>query len=104
MNASLLSKNPVSNSKNNKNSRKKKRELVTESTTLKNQLQLLEQHILEEEEQVQEQRSSDLKVWTREEPKEGKHVAFEIPAGTVVKALLVSGADCSVAVQKPTGP
>ncbi len=45
-----------------------------------------------------------LKAWGGEEKKEGKHVSFEIPAGTVVKAVLVSGADCSVAVQKPTGP
>lgn len=45
-----------------------------------------------------------LKVWEGAEKKDGKHVSFEIPAGTVVKALLVSGADCSVAVQKPTGP
>ena len=33
-----------------------------------------------------------------------RNVLFEIPAGVVVKAVLVSGADCSVAVQKPTGP
>jgi len=46
----------------------------------------------------------NLKSWGGEEKKEGKHVSFEIPAGTVVKAVLVSGADCSVAVQKPTGP
>jgi conjugal transfer pilus assembly protein TraB len=45
-----------------------------------------------------------LKSWEGAEKKEGKHVSFEIPAGTVVKAVLVSGADCSVAVQKPTGP
>jgi len=45
-----------------------------------------------------------LKVWEAEEKKEEKHVLFEIPAGTVVKGVLVSGADCSVAVQKPTGP
>jgi conjugal transfer pilus assembly protein TraB len=51
-----------------------------------------------------ELRDSPLKIWEPEEKKEDKHVLFEIPAGTVVKALLVSGADCSVAVQKPTGP
>jgi hypothetical protein len=45
-----------------------------------------------------------LKVWESEDKKEDKHVLFEIPAGTVVKGVLVSGADCSVAVQKPTGP
>lgn len=45
-----------------------------------------------------------LKIWEAEEKKDEKHVLFEIPAGTVVKGVLVSGADCSVAVQKPTGP
>lgn len=45
-----------------------------------------------------------LKIWEADEKKEEKHVLFEIPAGTVVKAVLVSGADCSVAVQRPTGP
>ncbi|HSX38485.1 MAG TPA: TraB/VirB10 family protein [Chlamydiales bacterium] len=45
-----------------------------------------------------------LQAWEGMEKKDAKHVSFEIPAGTVVKAVLVSGADCSVAVQKPTGP
>ena len=45
-----------------------------------------------------------LRIWGITEAKEEKNVLFEIPAGTVVKAILVSGADCSVAVQKPTGP
>ncbi len=45
-----------------------------------------------------------LKIWEIADKKEDKNVLFEIPAGTVVKAILVSGADCSVAVQKPTGP
>jgi len=47
---------------------------------------------------------SPLKIWESDEQKESKHVLFEIPAGTVIKAVLVSGADCSVAIQKPTGP
>lgn len=51
-----------------------------------------------------ENREPPLKIWESEEKKEDKHVLFEIPAGTVVKAVLVSGADCSVALQKPTGP
>lgn len=42
--------------------------------------------------------------WQYEESPDERNVLFEIPAGTVVKAVLVSGADCSVAVQKPTGP
>lgn len=42
--------------------------------------------------------------WEIEEKKEDRNILFEIPAGTVVKAVLVSGADCSVAIQKPTGP
>jgi conjugal transfer pilus assembly protein TraB len=47
---------------------------------------------------------SYLKVWESDEKVEEKNVMHEIPAGTVLKAVLVSGADCSVAVQKPTGP
>jgi conjugal transfer pilus assembly protein TraB len=43
-------------------------------------------------------------VWEQPAKKEGRNVLYEIPAGTVLKAVLVSGADCSVAVQKPTGP
>lgn len=45
-----------------------------------------------------------LKTWESLEKPTDRHVLFEIPAGSVVKAVLVSGADCSVAVQKPTGP
>jgi conjugal transfer pilus assembly protein TraB len=45
-----------------------------------------------------------MKAWERVGKKEERHVSFEIPAGTVLKAVLVSGADCSVAVNKPTGP
>ncbi len=45
-----------------------------------------------------------LRSWERPVKKGEKHVAYEIPAGTVLKAVLVSGADCSVAVHKPTGP
>lgn len=45
-----------------------------------------------------------LKVWEPTEEVSDRNVLFEIPAGTVVKAVLVSGADCSVSVQKPTGP
>lgn len=47
---------------------------------------------------------SHLTTWSAEEGRDERHILFEIPAGTVVKAVLVSGADCSVAVQKPTGP
>lgn len=43
-------------------------------------------------------------TWEAPLKNEDKNVLFEIPAGTVVKAVLVSGADCTVAVQKPTGP
>ena len=49
-------------------------------------------------------REAQLTEWTSQDDQEDKHVLFQIPAGTVVKAVLVSGADCSVAVQKPTGP
>ncbi len=45
-----------------------------------------------------------LRVWEIEDQEEERNVLFEIPAGTIVKAVLVTGADCSVATQKPTGP
>ena len=45
-----------------------------------------------------------IKVWEATEEASDRNVLFEIPAGTVVKAVLVSGADCSVSVEKPTGP
>ena len=48
--------------------------------------------------------SAKLQVWEAAEKPNDRNVLFEIPAGTVVKAVLISGADCSVAVQKPTGP
>jgi conjugal transfer pilus assembly protein TraB len=51
-----------------------------------------------------EKKPAALKSWDRSGKKEERHVSFEIPAGTVLKAVLVSGADCSVAVHKPTGP
>jgi len=51
-----------------------------------------------------EEKELPLKIWEGSDQKEEKHVSFEIPAGTIVKAILVSGADCSVALQKPTGP
>lgn len=51
-----------------------------------------------------EPETPNLKVWEPLEKNDDRNVLFEIPAGTVVKAILVSGADCSVAVQKPTGP
>lgn len=50
------------------------------------------------------EQSPKFREWSLSEHSEGKNVLYEIPAGTVVKAVLVSGADCSVAVQKPTGP
>lgn len=43
-------------------------------------------------------------TWESPVKHEEKNVLFEIPSGTVVKAVLVSGADCTVAVQKPMGP
>jgi conjugal transfer pilus assembly protein TraB len=54
--------------------------------------------------EAMEERVPPLKIWESDEKNENKNVLFEIPAGTVVKAVLVSGADCSVAIQKPTGP
>ncbi len=43
------------------------------------------------------------KGWERTPKKEEHSVAFEIPAGTVLKAVLISGVDCGVGVQKPVG-
>ena len=64
--------------------------------------------IIQQQAEVQVQEHShhpvQLSEWTAEGDRDDKNVLFEIPAGTVVKAVLVSGADCSVAVQKPTGP
>lgn len=51
-----------------------------------------------------EEEAPKLKVWEPLEKSDDRNILFEIPAGSVVKAVLVSGADCSVAVQKPTGP
>ena len=45
-----------------------------------------------------------IKMWEASEKLNDRHIAFEIPAGSVVKAVLLSGADCSVGVHKPTGP
>ena len=55
-------------------------------------------------EPVLQPREPQFTEWAHTSEKDEKNVLFEIPAGTVVKAVLVSGADCSVAVQKPTGP
>lgn len=45
-----------------------------------------------------------LRTWGDNKPQEERNVLFEIPAGTIVKCVLVSAADCSVAVKKPSGP
>lgn len=86
--------------------------LATETSSLKEKLQSIEQQAQEEppvplqgKDNFEEpQMAPELKVWQCEDPTESKNVLYEIPAGTVVKAVLVSGADCSVAVHKPTGP
>lgn len=79
-----------------------------ETLSLSHQIKMLEEKLQESAKPLdplpQHTAARQWKVWGNEDKKEGKHVAFEIPAGTVVKAVLVSGADCSVAVQKPTGP
>lgn len=45
-----------------------------------------------------------LRTWGDQRGVEERNVLFEIPAGTIVKCILVSAADCSVAVKKPSGP
>lgn len=91
-----------------------KTKLTQETENLKSQIQSLKQGL---DLKTPSERSSSfnpstehesdpshIKVWEPLEKNEDRHVLFEIPAGSVVKAVLVSGADCSVAVQKPTGP
>lgn len=92
-----------------------------EKNDLLRQTQQLQGHVQELEVQLQKKEAktpisfdssksaleeipSHLRVWEAHETQENRHVLFEIPAGSVVKAVLVSGADCSVAIQKPTGP
>ena len=43
----------------------------------------------------------NLKVWESSEKTTDRNVLFEIPAGTVVKAVIVGGVDCNVGVQRP---
>ncbi len=82
--------------------------LSSETSSLKQRLQELEAKEQEARSspapQPEEIAEGEFQAWTCEEAEEDHHVLFEIPAGTVVRAVLVSGADCSVAVQKPTGP
>jgi len=83
-----------------------KEQLERETRLLAEKLKALEDEIHQPDPtpEIKKAAPKNLKGWEGVEKKEGKHVAYEIPAGTVVKAVLVSGADCSVAVQKPTGP
>lgn len=87
------------------------KEILTQETRhLRDQIKTLEDKIpvyqqpVYQEPEVMEMVGDSLKIWEAADRKEEKNVLFEIPAGSVVKAILVSGADCSVAVQKPTGP
>jgi conjugal transfer pilus assembly protein TraB len=89
-------------------------QLSTEQTSLKQKLSALreehERKIHEtaiqsnSENEAEESTAYRLHSWGSDSSDASRHVSYEIPAGTVVKAVLVSGADCSVAVQKPTGP
>lgn len=92
-----------------------KRELTQETQTLQEKLKVLEEEVqtraviplyqpVNPPHFSEESPPDQLKVWESSEKSNDRNTLFEIPAGTVVKALLVSGADCSVAVQKPTGP
>lgn len=92
-----------------------KRQLVQETQTLQEKIKNLEEELkskptstnytaMEPTSLLAEPPFLKLKVWEPLEKPSDRNVLFEIPAGTVVKAILVSGADCSVAVQKPTGP
>ena len=90
-----------------------KSELHQETQVLKNQIKSLETEIRTKTSPAiytspditpVQDAAPALKVWEPTEKANDRNVLFEIPAGTVIKAVLVSGADCSVAVQKPTGP
>ena len=91
-----------------------KNDLMQQTQRLQEQVQTLETQLHKKDTKVAtavdgnrsplEEAPSHLRIWEVTEAKEDRHVLFEIPAGSVVKAVLVSGADCSVAVQKPTGP
>ncbi|MDN3505451.1 MAG: TraB/VirB10 family protein [Rhabdochlamydiaceae bacterium] len=64
-------------------------------------LQHLETRNLSE---ISSQNEKKIQEWRVVKSDESRHASCEIPAGTVVKAVLVSGADCSVGIHKPTGP
>jgi conjugal transfer pilus assembly protein TraB len=82
-----------------------KRLMENETLELQNKMNALEEVMNKPEPEPEAKKNlPNLKGWEILSQKDNKHVSFEIPAGTVVKAILVSGADCSVAVQKPTGP
>jgi len=93
------------------------RDLVDQTHAFQSQIeQLHHQHLAEKKEIIETLSTSfteapqtpsivpQITSWVNDENSEERSVLFEIPAGTVVKAVLVSGADCSVAIQKPTGP
>jgi conjugal transfer pilus assembly protein TraB len=98
------------------------RELKEENTLLEasnqklaEKAQAFQTHILtlEKEKQVEttknlqefpEIKKPELRTWGDSKSQEERNVLFEIPAGTIVKCVLVSAADCSVAVKKPSGP
>ncbi|MCB1080587.1 MAG: TraB/VirB10 family protein [Chlamydiia bacterium] len=44
-----------------------------------------------------------LKTWGEGQSPSGRNIYYEIPAGTVVKCMISSAADCSVAIQNPIG-
>ena len=45
-----------------------------------------------------------LKTWGKVEPQSSRNIYYEIPAGTVVKCMLSSAADCSVTVENSNRP
>ncbi len=94
---------------------REKQQVEQEAQILREKVQVLEESFsrkvaapasaeLDEAVSGLQSKESQLTTWEPEVKKGDRNVLFEIPAGVVVKAVLVSGADCSVAVQKPTGP
>ena len=90
--------------------------LEASNQKLSDEAQAFQTHILTLEKQKQieiaknlkqdspEIKKPQLRTWGDNKPQEERNVLFEIPAGTIVKCVLVSAADCSVAVKKPSGP
>jgi len=83
--------------------------LTDEARALRSQLLTLEQRSQEQYVEQREQKAPEIDqpqlcTWGNTKGQDERNALFEIPAGTIVKCVLVSAADCSVALKKPSGP